>query len=97
MPRDLPPEWTPGIPAVRTARQIASAAEAAVRAWAQPLAAAELPVITACLDMALLELSGALAQLAQYRPLLLPGATCGSPSEPGIHIGAAAQAIACIS
>jgi hypothetical protein len=97
MPRDLPPEWTPGIPAVRTARQIASAAQAAARTWAQPLPPAELPVITACLDMSLLELSGALGQLAQYRPHLRPGATCGSPFEPGIHIGAAAQAIACIS
>lgn len=97
MPRDLPPEWTPDIPAVRTARQIAGAAEAAARTWAQPLPAAELPVITACLDMALLELSGALGQLAQYRPLLRPGTTCGNPYEPGIHIGAAAQAIACIS
>ena len=97
MPRDLPPEWTPDIPAVRTARQIASAAGAAARAWAQPLPAAELRVITACLDMALLELSGALGQLAQYRPRLRPGITCGNPFEPGIHIGAAAQAIACIS
>jgi hypothetical protein len=97
MPRDLPPEFTPDIPAVRTARQIAAAAEAATRAWAQPLPTAELSVITACLDMAMLELSGALGQLAQYRPLLRPGATCGNPFEPGIHIGAAAQAIACIS
>ena len=59
MPRDLPAEWIPDIPAVRSARQIASAAEAAARAWAQALSAAELPLITACLDMSLLELSAA--------------------------------------
>ena len=80
-----------------SARQITSAAEAAARAWAQALPAAELPLITACLDMSLLELSAALGQLAQYRPVMRPGAICGNPSEPGIYIDAAAQAISCIS
>ena len=47
--------------------------------------------------MSLLELSAALGQLAQYRPVLRPGARRGNPSEPGIHIAAAAQAISCIS
>ena len=97
MPRALPPEWQPDFPPVQSARQITAAAEAAARAWAQPPPAAELPLITAYLDMSLLELSCALGQLAQYRPVKRPGVICRNASEPGIYIDAAAQAISCIS
>ena len=97
MPRDLPPEWQPDFPPVRSARQVAAAAGAAARAWAPPLPAAELPLVTAYLDMSLLELSCALGQLAQCRPVMRPGVICRNASEPGIYIDAAAQAISYIS
>jgi len=97
MPRDHPPQRQPDFPPVRSARQVAAAAGAAARAWAQPLPAAELPLVTACLDMSLLELSCALGQLAQYRPVMRSGVICRNASEPGIYIDAAAQAISCIS
>jgi len=97
MPGDHPPQRQPDFPPVRSARQVAAAAGAAARAWAQPLPAAELLLVTACLDMSLLELSRALGQLAQYRPVMRSGVICRNASEPGIYIDAAAQAISCIS
>jgi hypothetical protein len=97
MARDAPPEWIPDFPAVRVARLISGAAEAAAEAWAQPLSATEAVTLTAYLQLALVELSGVLSQLAQYRSAAPPGSRLYNPHEPGIYIGSAAKAISCIS
>jgi hypothetical protein len=97
MARQTPTEWIPDIPAVRGARLISAAAEGAVRAWAEPLPAAEAATVTAHLQIAVVELSGALGQLAQYRPVHSPGTRPCNPREPGIYIGSAAKAISCIN
>lgn len=97
MRREAPTEWIPDVPAVRGARLISAAAEGVLRAWAEPLPAAEAATVTAHLQIAFVELSGALGQLAQYRPVHPPGTRPYNPREPGIHISSAAKAISCIN
>ena len=93
-----PPGTAAGLPPVQSARQIATAAaDRRPRLGAAAARGGAAAYHRLYLDMSLLELSCALGQLAQYRPVMRPGVIYRNASEPGIYIDAAAQAISCTS